>query len=71
MASGTTWHSVGQVGQLRASSAQTKVNKASTEILASLLEDTGHDPGWLQCGGLQLASSDERLYQLQRAAMPR
>jgi len=68
LASGTTWHSAGQVGQLRASSAQTKVNKASTEIFASLLEDTGHDPGWLQCGGLQLASSDERLYQLQRNA---
>ena len=68
LASGTTWHSAGQVGQLRASSAQTMVNKASTEIFASLLEDTGHDPGWLQCGGLQLASSDERLYQLQRNA---
>lgn len=68
LASGTTWHSAGQVGQLRASSAQTKVNKASTEIFASLLEDTGHDPGWLQCGGLQLASSDERLFQLQRNA---
>jgi len=68
LASGTTWHSAGQVGQLRASSAQTKMNKASTEIYASLLEDTGHDPGWLQCGGLQLASSDERFYQLQRNA---
>ena len=68
IASGTTWHSAGQVGQLRASSAQTKVNKASTEIFASLLDDTGHDPGWLQCGGLQLASCDERLRQLQRNA---
>ena len=28
LASGTTWHSAGQVGQLRASSAQTMVNKA-------------------------------------------
>jgi len=68
ISSGTTWHSAGQVGQLRASSAQTKVNKASTQIFASLLDDTGHDPGWLQCGGLQLASCDERLRQLQRNA---
>lgn len=68
LASGTTWHSAGQVGQLRASSAQTKVNKASARIFASLKEDTGHDPGWLQCGGLQLASCDERLNQLQRNA---
>ncbi|GAA5496189.1 4-methylaminobutanoate oxidase (formaldehyde-forming) [Rubritalea halochordaticola] len=68
LASGTTWHSAGQVGQLRASSAQTKVNKASVEIFSSLKEDTGHDPGWLQCGGLQLASCDERMNQLQRNA---
>ncbi|MCW1922644.1 FAD-dependent oxidoreductase [Luteolibacter arcticus] len=68
LASGTTWHSAGQVGQLRSSSAQTKVNKASTELFASLLADTGHDPGWLQCGGLQLASCTERLLQLQRNA---
>ncbi|MFC4993823.1 GcvT family protein [Rubritalea tangerina] len=68
ISSGTTWHSAGQVGQLRASSAQTKVNKASTEIFAQLKQDTGHDPGWLQCGGLQLASCDERWRQLQRNA---
>lgn len=68
LASGTTWHSAGQVGQLRASSAQTKVNKASTELFARLKEETGHDPGWLRCGGLQLASCAERLLQLQRNA---
>ncbi|MGC4016308.1 MAG: FAD-dependent oxidoreductase [Luteolibacter sp.] len=68
LASGTTWHSAGQVGQLRASSAQTKVNKASAELFARLKEETGHDPGWLQCGGLQLASCEERLLQLQRNA---
>ncbi len=68
LASGTTWHSAGQVGQLRSSSAQTKVNQASAQIYASLLADTGHDPGWLQCGGLQLASCAERYYQLQRNA---
>lgn len=68
VASGTTWHSAGQVGQLRSSSAQTKVNKASARLFASLLEETGHDPGWLQCGGLQLASCNERMNQLKRNA---
>ncbi len=68
LASGTTWHSAGQVGQLRSSSAQTKVNKASAKIFSELLADTGHDPGWLRCGGLQLAASQERFYQLQRNA---
>ena len=66
IASGTTWHSAGQVGQLRSSAAQTKVNRASAELYASLKEETGHDPGWLRCGGMQLATSQERLYQLQR-----
>lgn len=68
IASGTTWHSAGQVGQLRSSSAQTKVNQASAELFATLHHRTGHDPGWLQCGGLQLAASEERLHQLTRQA---
>lgn len=68
IASGTTWHSAGQVGQLRSSDAQTRVNKASAELFASLHEKTGHDPGWLQCGGLQLAACEERLHQLKRNA---
>ncbi len=68
IASGTTWHAAGMVGQLRSSSAQTKVNKASVDLYSRLKEETGHDPGWLQCGGLQLATCDERMYQLQRTA---
>ena len=68
LASGTTWHSAGQVGQLRSSSAQTRVNKASAELYARLEQETGHDPGWLQCGGLQLAACRERLHQLRRSA---
>lgn len=68
LSSGTTWHSAGQVGQLRSSSAQTKINKTSIELYARLKDETGHDPGWVNCGGLQLASSHERLLQLERTA---
>ena len=68
IASGTTWHSAGQVGQLRSNSAQTKVNKASAALYARLRDETGHDPGWLQCGGLQLATCAERMHQLHRNA---
>ena len=68
LSSGTTWHSAGQVGQLRSSSAQTKINKESTLLYARLQKETGHDPGWLNCGGLQLAASKERMYQLERMA---
>ena len=67
IASGTTWHSAGQVGQLRTSSAQTRVNKASVELYERLQAETGHDAGWLQCGGLQIATNPERLRQLQRS----
>ena len=64
VASGTTWHSAGQVGQLRASASQTRINRASAELYAEL----GASAGWLQCGGLQLASCEERWTQLQRQA---
>ena len=64
VASGTTWHSAGQVGQLRASSSQTKINRASAELYAEL----GDPAGWLQCGGLQLATCEERWTQLRRNA---
>ena len=66
--SGTTWHSAGQVGQLRGSSAQTKINQASAQLYSQLETITGHDPGWLQCGGLQLATCRDRMDQLQRQA---
>lgn len=68
ISSGTTWHAAGMVGQLRSSSAQTRVNKASVELYQQLAAETGHDPGWLQCGGLQLAACKERMHQLQRNA---
>ena len=68
IASGTTWHSAGQVGQLRASSVQTKINKASAELYAELSAETGHETGWLQCGGLQIATCEERWTQLRRNA---
>ena len=64
VASGTTWHSAGQVGQLRASASLTKINKASAELYAEL----GCDAGWLQCGGLQLATCEGRWAQLRRQA---
>ena len=69
LSSGTTWHSAGQVGQLRASQSQTILNRASARLYANLESETGHHPGWLQCGGLQLACSSERMTQLKRQAV--
>ena len=68
ISSGTTWHAAGMVGQLRSSAAQTRVNKASVELYQRLRNETAHDLGWVQCGGLQLAACKERMDQLQRNA---
>ncbi len=63
---GSTFHSAGQVGQLRSSVALTRVNMASVELYARLARETGRDPGWRQVGSLRLASSPERLRELKR-----
>src|SRR6202007_1859444 len=58
---GSTWHSAGLVGQLRVSSALTRMMQYSVGLYAELKELTGNDPGWHQLGGLRLASSKPRL----------
>jgi glycine cleavage system T protein len=63
---GSTFHSAGLVGQLRATIALTRINMASVELYRRLRDDTGIDPGWHQVGSLRLASSKERLLELRR-----
>src|SRR4029079_7000294 len=58
---GSTWHSAGLVGQLRASISLTRMMQYSVGLYAELKELTGNDPGWHQLGGLRLASSQPRL----------
>lgn len=68
LTSGSTFHSAGLVGQLRASVALTRINMASVALYDRLREETGRDPGWRQVGSLRLASSKERLLELRRQA---
>ena len=68
LTSGSTFHSAGLVGQLRASVALTRINMWSVELYDRLREETGRDPGWRRVGGLRLASSRERLLELRRQA---
>ncbi len=63
---GSTFHSAGLVGQLRASVALTRINMASVALYDRLAAETGRDPGWRQVGSLRLASSPERLLELRR-----
>ena len=65
---GSTWHSAGLVGQLRSTVSLTKMMQYSVGLYADLREETGKDPGWHELGGLRLASSTERLEEIQRQA---
>ncbi|MBI4636875.1 MAG: FAD-dependent oxidoreductase [Candidatus Rokubacteria bacterium] len=65
---GSTFHSAGLVGQLRSSVALTRINMASVDLYDRLATDTGRDPGWRKVGSLRLASSGERLRELERQA---
>src|SRR4029079_14219505 len=55
LTSGSTFHSAGLVGQLRASVTLTRMMMYSVELYRSL------DCGWVECGGLRLPLSPARL----------
>ena len=64
LTSGSTFHSAGLVGQLRGSVSLTRMMMYSV----SLYRELGEDCGWVECGGIRLASSEERLEELRRQA---
>jgi glycine cleavage system aminomethyltransferase T/glycine/D-amino acid oxidase-like deaminating enzyme len=61
LTSGSTFHSAGLVGQLRGSVSLTKMMMHSVELYRTI-------PGWVECGGIRLASSEERMEELRRQA---
>lgn len=63
---GSTFHSAGLVGQLRASAALARINMLSVARYATLAADTGRDPGWKPVGSLRVASSPARWAELKR-----
>ena len=64
LTSGSTFHSAGLVGQLRGSVSLTKMMMYSVELYRQL----GEECGWVECGGIRLASSEERMEELRRQA---
>ena len=62
LTSGSTFHSAGLVGQLRGSVSLTRMMMHSVELYRTL------DCGWVECGGLRLASSPERREETRRQA---
>ena len=65
---GTTWHSAGFVGQLRSTITETRMIMYSSGLYRELRDVTARDPGWREVGGLRIATTPERVEELQRQA---
>ena len=65
LTSGSTFHSAGLVGQLRADPTLTRMNMYSVDLYRRL-QASEHAPGWVECGGIRLASSAERMEEIRR-----
>ncbi|MEK6648261.1 MAG: FAD-dependent oxidoreductase [Actinomycetota bacterium] len=65
LTSGSTFHSAGLVGQLRADPTLTKMNMHSVELYRKL-EVSETPAGWKECGSIKLASSPERMEEIRR-----
>src|ERR1043166_7941857 len=65
LTSGSTFHSAGLVGQLRADPTLTRMNMYSVELYRRL-EREGHPVGWNESGSIKLASSEERMEEIRR-----
>ncbi len=68
LTSGTTWHAAGLVGQLRATQNMTKLAQYTTNLFATLEEETGQATGFLMNGSLSVANNAERFEELKRGA---
>lgn len=65
---GTTWHAAGLVGQLRATRNMTELAKYTSELFATLEEETGQATGFRQNGSIAVALTDARMEELKRGA---
>lgn len=65
LTSGSTFHSAGLVGQLRADPTLTRMNMYSVELYRRL-EKSDTPVSWRESGGIKLASSPERLEEIRR-----
>lgn len=66
LTSGSTFHSAGLVGQLRGSVTLTSMMMYSAALYRKLAAHPETDPGWVECGGIRLACTPERVQELKR-----
>ncbi|XP_066953754.1 sarcosine dehydrogenase, mitochondrial-like isoform X1 [Macrobrachium rosenbergii] len=64
--SGTTWHTAGLLWRLRPSDTEIHLINTTRELLIRLEGETGVNPGWINNGGLFIASSKPRLDEYKR-----
>ena len=65
LTSGSTFHSAGMVGQLRADPTLTKMNMHSANLYREL-QQSDTPPSWVECGSIKIASSPERMEEIRR-----
>lgn len=65
LTSGSTFHSAGLVGQLRADPTLTLMNMHSVDLYRKL-QETDTPPSWRECGSIKLASTPERMQEIRR-----
>ncbi|KAK7075105.1 hypothetical protein SK128_005197 [Halocaridina rubra] len=66
LTAGTTWHTAGLVWRLRPSDAEIHLINTTRELLMRLEEETDINPGWINNGGLFIASNKGRLDEYKR-----
>ena len=57
LSSGTTWQSAGILWRLRPDDVLTELLNSTRDLLMQLGAETGVDPGWINNGGLFIAST--------------
>jgi len=67
LACGTTWHSVGSVGQVRSSLLHTLLASHTARMLPKLEEETGMMTGYKHYGSIMIALNEERVEEMRRA----
>lgn len=67
LTSGTTWHTAGLLWQLRPSDVEVELLAHTRQVVShDLEEETGMHTGWIQNGGLFIASNRQRLDEYKR-----
>ncbi|XP_048875339.1 sarcosine dehydrogenase, mitochondrial isoform X3 [Brienomyrus brachyistius] len=67
LTAGTTWHTAGLLWQLRPSDVEVELLAHTRQVVSSDLEqETGLHTGWIQNGGLFIASNKQRLDEYKR-----